>query len=192
MKTKKCCPEKVQFLIENEATAFTEDDREWLESMTEEQIEKLTPKTEEPAPTQNAQQTPGKTASDDGTDDKGVPIKDILAQNKQTPAEPPQSPEEFITNSDAPSEIKDVLLGGLRMHRGKKNQLIASFLANTNCPYTKQDLEAMTLEDLEKMAKFANVVNDDNDYTANSVRRTPDTREKTVEPLELPSMEMAD
>ena len=34
---KKCCPEKVLLLIENEATTYTEDDREWLESLTHEE-----------------------------------------------------------------------------------------------------------------------------------------------------------
>jgi hypothetical protein len=38
---KKCCPEKVKALISNENNAFTETDKEWLEGMTEDQLEKL-------------------------------------------------------------------------------------------------------------------------------------------------------
>lgn len=37
----KCCPERVGVLIANEATPYIETDREWLESLTEEQLTKI-------------------------------------------------------------------------------------------------------------------------------------------------------
>lgn len=40
-KTEKCCPEKVDALITNEETPWTDDDREWLESLNEVQVDKI-------------------------------------------------------------------------------------------------------------------------------------------------------
>jgi hypothetical protein len=42
-KNSKCCPEKVDALINNTSTKFTESDREWLSEQTPEMIEKMTP-----------------------------------------------------------------------------------------------------------------------------------------------------
>ena len=41
--TDKCCKEKIQLLIENEATSWDETDREWLKGLKEEQVDKLMP-----------------------------------------------------------------------------------------------------------------------------------------------------
>lgn len=40
-KEEKCCPERVLALITNEATAYTDEDREWLEALNEDQFVKV-------------------------------------------------------------------------------------------------------------------------------------------------------
>jgi Uncharacterized protein conserved in bacteria (DUF2213) len=47
---KKCCPKKVQALIDNAVTPYTIEDREWLEGLTPEALTALEGKTYHPAP----------------------------------------------------------------------------------------------------------------------------------------------
>ncbi len=96
--------------------------------------------------------------------DKAVPVKSeqLVADNKEAVAnatkagaagvEPkaPQSVDEYI--AAAPEGIREVLNHGLRAHKLAKETLIGKIMANKRNKFTKDQLEAKSLEDLEGMA----------------------------------------
>lgn len=63
--------------------------------------------------------------------------------------------EEFI--DEAPSEMQEVLLEGLSMHRGRKAELVKNLAANTRCDYSEKELATMSVKNLEKLAKLADI-----------------------------------
>jgi hypothetical protein len=171
----KCCPEKVQLLIENAATKFEEADREWLEGLTEDQVDKLMPAEEVTANEQSVQEAVENAAAEAGlpTDNTEDPEDEVQAQTA----------EEYIQN--APSkEIQDVLSEGLDMHRQQKAGLVEALLANKNNAFTKEELEDKDLKDLKRLAKLGQVDN----YEGQGGSQ-PITNEDDEEPLELPQME---
>jgi len=192
----KCCPEKVQLLIENESTPFEETDRDWLESMTEEQIDKLAPKTNEGEGGDNSDGNEGTRSSSediqnaankgagegDNNSEEGVPITDIQQnQNTQTP----QTVEQYIQN--APVEMQGVLNEGLAMHRQQKKALIDGLLANQNNSFTKEQLEAKDLGELKSLAQLAGTSTQNYKGQGGAIPRNNDDS-TTVEPLDMPVM----
>jgi len=192
----KCCPEKVQLLIENEATTFDEADRKWLESLTEDQIDKVSimmaPK--EPTDNQDNQDTQvqdAKTPTDeikqavaDGIKDSGIPIKDIIKnqqdQDDQNDGAQPTTLEEYVQN--APEEHRPILNQAVEMHNTKKANLVKALVANKNNTFTEEELQAKDLADLEKLAQLAQVQNYEGGGGA------PKTPEDKEEGLALPVM----
>ena len=188
----KCCAEKVQLLIENEATPFSEDNRAWLEGMSEDQIEKLMPLTKEPEETAVA--NAAQKGHDDavGIDpDEVKAIKDIIAANKtKAPEVDPEVPtadsaEAYIAN--APEELQEVLKASLALHRKKKADIITAITANKANKFTENQLIAMDMATLENLAELAQVKN----FRANGGGTPPEdvtTNEAKVEALVLPDM----
>ena len=62
-KDKPCCEQRVSALIANENTAFTDNDREWLSTLNEQQVEKLEVNVEQPEPKEEATTLDGFLAS---------------------------------------------------------------------------------------------------------------------------------
>jgi len=181
-KDNKCCPEKVQLLIENAATPFEETDRDWLEAMTEDQIDKLTP----PEPKANEELKPKSSkeeiaaavkAGAEGAE--GTPIAEIVKDNKQTEGKV-DTPEAYIQN--APAEIQSVLTESLVMHRQKKDDLVKALLANQNNSFSEDELKGMELVELKKIAKLAQV----NNYEGGGGQLPVEVKEE--EGLGLPKM----
>lgn len=124
-----CCEQRVSALIANENSPFTEEDREWLSTMNEAQIEKLEVNSE-PEP--------------EGDEPEG-----------NTPAEP--TPEQVTLQSfleGAPAEIRSVLNEGLRQLDAKRADLIERITANERNRFTSKQLAAMDTAMLENMAEF--------------------------------------
>lgn len=149
-----CCEEKVQLLIENEDTSFTEDDREWLSALTEEQIDKLFHEDGEEEE-DGAGDDEGKTEVSKVAEETANALMGVKANKDE-----PQTAEGFIAN--APGEIREVLSAGLAMHRAKKNALVKALLANKRNSFSEEELRAMDVVALEKLDKLAKA---DADYS---------------------------
>ncbi len=67
----------------------------------------------------------------------------------------PPSIEEYIAG--APAEIGQVLTAGLNQLKAKQTRIISGIKANKANSFSDADLLAMSIEDLEKLAKFAKV-----------------------------------
>jgi ribosomal protein L22 len=123
---KPCCPQKVEELIVNVAAKFTADDREWLQSLTEEQLEKVTPKV--------VQVNVGKEH-----------VTSHLATYK--------SAEEVLEL--LPEALRNDISAGLEMNKAKRAELVTKIQANASSKdvWAKEELEAMETGMLEKLAK---------------------------------------
>jgi hypothetical protein len=117
---------KVDALIANKATRFVECDRAFLETLSEEQLAKLEPMDPPAAPP---------TAN----------------------AEPPKVP--VINSVDdlikiAPEPHKTFLTNAIARENAAKKALVDGLLANSRNTLSKEKLEAMSVEDLEALARL--------------------------------------
>lgn len=128
-----CVKKLADNLIANKSTAWSEDDREFLESQTEEKLEKMNP---QPSEVQ--------------TNTTGVkPTReDILAVF----SEKPMSDEEFLQL--ASPEVRLTIKEGLALRTNQKVQLVTDILNNTD-EWPKEELELMELSTLQKIHKLA-------------------------------------
>lgn len=157
-----CC-EKVDELINNQSTQFTEDDREWLETLKEEQLEKLSPLSGGETTPQN--NTSGGTATATDDDEPGTVNEVQISGEKLAQAlkNHVQKPEDFINL--APKELQDSLRSGLNLHREQRKQMISAIQNNVaEGTFTEKELNEMSTDWLKKMYK--SVVRAD--YSANA------------------------
>jgi len=128
--------ELVNDLIANESTQYTEDDREWLATLEEGQLEKMAP-----ASTPNTPATP---------EADNPPTK--IVDNSAAPAAPVNT-KDYI--AAAPPEIQEILRSGVRMHSDRKAALVAALVANKRCTFTEDDLNARSVVELEGLTALA-------------------------------------
>jgi hypothetical protein len=170
--------EVVRKLIDNEHTPFDDGDREWLMSMTDEQLAKL-------CPCANEQQNDNGDGGQGGDPEpKPDPSGGGTAQNAADTSDgddtaKPVTVDEYIAN--APPEVADVLRQAIADHRQKKAQLVQSLLSNKRCRFTQEQLEAKSVSELEQLVELANA---DVDYTG----RAGVTGNVGEKPLEMPKV----
>ena len=122
-----CCIEKINALISNERTRFTEKDREWLEGVAEPMLNKLEPTKEKPAPQVNT--------------DK------VIADYKATL----KTPEDYLALM--PDSMKAQMQEGLRLYTDKRDQQVKHIMDNTGETWSEDELKAMPDLQLEKLTK---------------------------------------
>ncbi len=69
-----------------------------------------------------------------------------------------QAVEEWLYAVQAPDFVRNMVRDGLRADLELKANLIEQITSNKACPYTAEDLEAMTTNQLQPLAKFAQAV----------------------------------
>ena len=140
-KTEPCCPEKVQALIQSEHTKFEEDDREWLSSLQEGQIEKLSPII----PVKAEPVVPKKEE-----DEQEKPVQMNKEQAIQMLKEHFADPKDFL--SILPEETREQMEYGMDLHQAHRAELIQHITANTEV-YTADDLKDRKTDELKKLAQ---------------------------------------
>lgn len=145
--------ELVNGLIANAATQWTDDDKEWLNGLDEDQLQKMSPvanaaaddppETDAAAEAAEAARIAANTAADDAT---------------------PVSTEDYIKN--APPEIQAVLTSGVQMHSNRKKVLVEALVANERNTFDKAILESKDVAELEQLVALAIP---DADYEANGI-----------------------
>ncbi len=143
---KPCCPGKVDQLIK--ANRFTEANRDWLNSLTEEQINPLvdlSDKLEAAGASSLATNKASEKASD-----KEITVDQALAVlAKQKP-----TAEQFM--GILPAETREFINSGLKAQQDKRAQMITMIMAATkeSKVYSEDELKAMPMKDLEKLFAF--------------------------------------
>ena len=126
-----CCLAKIEQLITNATTKFTEDDKEWLLSLDESTIDKLFPNQ---------------------INANSAPVDE--AQVIQTFKNTLQKEDDFL--GLMPDDIKTKFAAGIALHTEKRKNLIDSIIANTaSGTWEENELNQMSDSTLEKIAKSA-------------------------------------
>jgi hypothetical protein len=130
--------EMVTKLIANDQSKFTEDDKEWLLTLSESQLGKLEPVEVKPEvkPEVNTKTASGSEGGD-------------------SPAEPekPATLDEYIAN--APQEVQEVLKRSVARDKNIKEQLVKNLLENKSNTFSEDRLRAMSIDDLVSLNEIA-------------------------------------
>jgi len=129
-----CCEDKVDRLIANKLARFTAEDKEWLMTLTEPQIDKLSPKEPE-----KKVDPPIQVNKDQVIDEfkKGlIKIEDYT--------------------SLMPEAMKAQVEGGVKLYKEHRDALVKGILDNTGTNFSKEKLEAMDDETLQSIFKSVN------------------------------------
>jgi hypothetical protein len=135
-KTKEECPEcenKINLLIECKETKFKEEDREQLNTLSEDMLDKLFP-----------EQKPEKK------EDKEKEIQ----MNKEKAVE---VLKEDLGDKDRflkllPPEVQAQFQHGMKLHEAERTKLISHITQNSEGVYEEEDIKSMSTSDLEKLA----------------------------------------
>lgn len=130
----KCCPEKVAALIANEGNSYTEDDKGWLEALTEEQLAKIEGEDKAKTDVQLAAEEGAKELEALKTNADAGNTDDDTDDTEETPA----TAEEYI--AAAPAEIREVLESGARCIRPKRTSWLKPLWAMSATSLPKNSL----------------------------------------------------
>ncbi len=130
MSKTKCTVAKVNALIANESTNFTEDHREWLESQTDEMLSAL-------EPLQVNRTTPPVVAKQVVTDEEVTAYLDGKSQ------------EDVLKL--LPAKIQANVSAGLQMREEMRTKMVEEIMAYENTPWEKEELIAMSCDQLRKI-----------------------------------------
>ena len=119
---------------------WTEDDKELLLNMSEEQLKRLSLSTEDVESEGKKEETPAEKKEEE------VPVP---AENKEVEKEAgPKTPDDLIANIEDP-EIKATLKRALARDRQIKTNMVASLVSNKKCKFTEVQLNAKEIEELD-------------------------------------------
>lgn len=125
-----CCEKRVTALITNEKSVFTEDDREWLQAMNEEQIEKL------------------ESTVVISNEENELKPKESKVEPKQNSAE--QEWQDFMAK--APAQYREMINQGLQQLDKKRAELMTKITNSEGNVLTEEQLKAMDIVVLESVA----------------------------------------
>lgn len=141
-----CCEEKVDRLIANEQTIFTDKHKEWLLQQNEETIDLFFPKEETQAPPHTNEEQIAKA------------LKNYA-----------QTPDKFIEL--APEEVQDQLKSGLNLHRKQRQDMVKKIVNNAgDNGFTEEELKVMSTDQLRKMV---NMIPEQGNYVGNGSGPAP-------------------
>lgn len=136
MADEKCAPcieKRVTALIANKAARWTEDDREYLESLDEAVLDKMIPVELEV--------------------NTSISKEEAVEVLKETITKP----GDFIKL--LPVEMQEQMNYGQQLYADRKNEMVQGILANTQDVWTKEELDGMNFKSLEKLHKSVDKTN---------------------------------
>jgi hypothetical protein len=137
---------KVEALIACECTRFTANDKDWLEKLTDEQLDTLKPMDKPPEVAGAVTETPIVAAQVEVADATPEPV---------TPAAP-MTVAEFIAG--APAAIADFLKRAVAREEAMKEALVTGLMANKRSKFTVNELRGMNIDTLERMTELGKEV----------------------------------
>jgi len=173
---KVCCPKQVAALIANKLSVFVDDDKEWLEGLSEGQLAKLEPIIPDEVIHFDLIDW-GKLTDDQlGAIKANLKLQEVKDEG-DTNDIPPATLDEYVAN--APPEMQDVLKDGLRMYRGKKTKMVETIMANKRSKFTKEQLEGKDTEELSALVELGQSA--PADYTANDASQESGQDDETLD-----------
>ena len=135
--------EKVNGLIANQATQFKEEDRQFLEGLTEEQLDKLEPITNHE---EGEEQTPSEPSNPEpsGEEPKG--------EEEGEEEDKPQNFDEWVEQIPD-EEVREEMKENRKRIKQRRDSLIENLSKSDKCAFDKEDLQGMKTNQLEKLSK---------------------------------------
>lgn len=145
------CPDKVELLINSKHSPFEATDKEWLNTLEVEQVDKLlTPIT--------ALETNTVKAEEENVENKMEPVVHVTQEDMmKTFQEKIKTPEDFL--NILPDGIKDQFTSGLKLHQEQRDRVIEKIAAYSDA-FTKEELGLKTMDELNKLGKLVPAIRD--------------------------------
>lgn len=164
---------RVEALIANQASGWTEEDREVLMNLADVQfdkIEKTAPKKEDVPPEPKKEEEPTTNAKKDG---------------EEKPADKVTTLEAFLSSTEVPAEVRSVLRANIREQKARKAELVGKLKANKRNRFTDDQLAAKEIEELEALVALS-AEEESGSYEGRSTTRRTVT--DTDEPEAMPDI----
>lgn len=139
--------ELIEALIACDQTKFEDGDREWLDTLSVEQLEKLKAPEEKP-PTANEEEEKKKELEKKEAEEKKAKEKELAANTAVTV-------DDYIAS--APGEIQSVLHRAVDRDRAVKDDLVKALLANERNSFSEEQLKAKEIGELESLIELGRV-----------------------------------
>jgi hypothetical protein len=140
--------QKVDALVANERTKFTDEHKDWLVTLNMSQLEALEPEAEKEVKASEDAEVAAKAKAEA---EKAA----ASSESGSEEAKEPPTTEQFL--STASPEIREVLNEGVSLRNQRRDDLVKGLKANERCSFTEDELKAMSLDGLEKLARIANI-----------------------------------
>lgn len=184
-KKEKCCPEKIDFLIDTELTIFSKDDREDLEEMGETLIDKLVDSLK--IRIEDEKEIEANKKEEDTDKDKiSNNEEDKIKDNKDEEKEVKEVTFEELLEK-APKKVRDSFNALQRAHDAERDAVIKTIMDNGANKFTKEELEAMDSDMLKKT--LALIPDADYELQIGGPASNEDDEEDEVEGLEAPTVQ---
>ncbi len=176
--------QKIDALIANKDTKWTEADKPFLMLQDEEVVDKMEPEKETAAEAAGGDGDEA-AVSEAAVSEAAGDGDDAAGSEKTTTNKKPKTVEQYI--QDAPAGIQEVLRNGLKSHDALKARLIKLITANAQNIFSAEQLKDKTLDELKGLGALARNADDqsrstDTDFSAQEEIIT----ENDEEPLEVP------
>ncbi len=149
--------ERIDALIANEKSNWTEEDRDFLIEIDDSRFEKVVPAVNEEEA--SAEEKPAEEAKEE----KPAEEKPAEAEPKDNGEEKPQTTEEYIAN--APEGMRDTLQRSVARDKSIQTGLVTALVANKRCKFTEDQLNVKSIEELQTLSELGSV---DVDYGGNN------------------------
>ena len=147
--------ERIEALIGNEECPWGEDHRDFLLNLEDGEFDNI-----EAPYVQNEDPDESKSRSSQSAGSSSEPSTPAQAANDdeedEEDEEPATNADDFIQSCKDPA-LRESLSHGMRILSEQKAELVKLLTANKRCSYSKEELQGMKLEDLEKLATLAGV-----------------------------------
>lgn len=143
----------IDALIACEDNRFTEEERVWLNTLEDVQLDKLRAVETKANAEDPPKDDPPKDEPSKDEPPKSDPPKDNVKPTVDNA--PPPSVDEYI--SKAPPEIQATLLRSVTRDREIKDLLVEALVANERCAFTKEALAAKDIGELENLIALARI-----------------------------------
>lgn len=156
-----CCKDRVKALIANDKNSYTEDDKEWLEGLKEDQFVKVELSAHEPVVVKPADNEKGDPKPEDK---KPVGIEDLSPELQQT------------------------VNWALGQEKARKDGVIVKIMANENNKFKKEELDVKPIDELNNLVALMGIKEPPVDYSlgGGSFSRGDD---KIPEPMAMPTLQ---
>jgi len=149
--SKPCCPEKVELLVNSKHSPFGEENREWLNSLTQEQIDKIVVPVANLEAEEQVEVKEEEKKVEEMTEEKKVEANASQEDMIKAFQERIKTPEDFL--KIAPADMRDLFANGLKLHQEQRKVLIEKVAAYSDA-FTREELEGKSMEELNKLAKL--------------------------------------